>query len=243
MAFKSRRNFRGNNNNNGAQTTRKETTSEAVSNREFVVVCADKNGRVGTFAENDKYVESFTKYTNDTKLNMFEQLRDVLETIPCHCDELLEKQVAIYVPSAISGNLGDMYRSDKYESCQEIMLDIQGMLFERSLNCFIVDIKGSNATIVQHAYEFVQEETKKANAKADGVEYVSNKRTANKTTGNAIQDKLDEIEIKIADAIIAGDTELEARLESAKARLMSKAPVKTAEEKPEQVDEFANVEM
>ena len=126
MAFVSRKsmrnNYRGTNSSNQQQSTRKDTTSEAVTNREFVVICADKSGRVATFAENTKYVESYSRYSNDTKLNMFEQLRDVLETIPCHTEELLDKQVAIYVPSAITGNLGDMYRSDKYASCQEIML-------------------------------------------------------------------------------------------------------------------------
>ena len=165
MAFVSRKsmrnNYRGTNSSNQQQSTRKDTTSEAVTNRDFVVICADRSGRVATFAENTTYVESYSRYSNDTKLNMFEQLRDVLEAIPCHTEELLDKQVAIYVPSAITGNLGDMYRSEKYASCQEIMLEVDDMLRDRALNCFVVDIRGSQATIVQNAYNFVKEESKR----------------------------------------------------------------------------------
>ena len=112
MAFVSRKsmrnNYRGTNSSNQQQSTRKDTTSEAVTNRDFVVICADRSGRVATFAENTTYVESYSRYSNDTKLNMFEQLQDVLLSIPTNDECMLEKQVAIYVPSAITGNLGDM---------------------------------------------------------------------------------------------------------------------------------------
>ena len=113
MAWQSRKSMRsnygrGNSGNQQQQSTRKDTTSEAVTNRDFVVICADRSGRVATFAENTTYVESYSKYSNDTKLNMFEQLQDVLLSIPTNDECMLEKQVAIYVPSAITGNLGDM---------------------------------------------------------------------------------------------------------------------------------------
>lgn len=245
MAFVSRKsmrnNYRGTNNSNTQQSTRKETTSEAVTNREFIVICADKSGRVATFAENTKYIESYSRYSNDTKLNMFEQLRDVLSTIPCHTDELLDKQVAIYVPSAITGNLGDMYRSDKYESCQDIMLEVDDMLRDRALNCFVVDIRGSQATIVQHAYEYIREESKRANAQADGVEYQAPSKAAK--ASDAITDKIAELKIQLADALISGDEDKVAKLQSALAVLESGKVAPKAEPKETEIDEFANVEL
>ena len=246
MAFVSRKsmrnNYRGTNSSNQQQSTRKDTTSEAVTNRDFVVICADRSGRVATFAENTTYVESYSKYSNDTKLNMFEQLRDVLETIPCHTEELLDKQVAIYVPSAITGNLGDMYRSDKYESCQEIMLEVDDMLRDRALNCFVVDIRGSQATIVQNAYEFVREESKRANAQADGVEYKAPAKSGK--ASDPVADKIAQLKIDLADALISGDENKVARLQSALAVLQSgKVETKTAEPAQPQVDEFADTDL
>ena len=247
MAFVSRKsmrnNYRGTNSSNQQQSTRKDTTSEAVTNREFVVICADKSGRVATFAENTKYVESYSRYSNDTKLNMFEQLRDVLEAIPCHTEELLDKQVAIYVPSAITGNLGDMYRSDKYASCQEIMLEVDDMLRDRALNCFVVDIRGSQATIVQNAYEFVREESKRANAQADGVEYVAPAKSSK--ASDPVADKIAQIKVELADAFISGDDNKVARLQSALAVLQSgKVEAKAAEPAQPQVeDEFADTDL
>ena len=247
MAFVSRKsmrnNYRGTNSSNQQQSTRKDTTSEAVTNREFVVICADKSGRVATFAENTKYVESYSRYSNDTKLNMFEQLRDVLETIPCHTEELLDKQVAIYVPSAITGNLGDMYRSDKYESCQEIMLEVDDMLRDRALNCFVVDIRGSQATIVQNAYNFVKEESKRANAQADGVEYVAPAKSSK--ASDPVADKIAQIKVELADAFISGDDNKVARLQSALAVLQSgKVEAKAAEPvQPQVEDEFADTDL
>lgn len=246
MAFVSRKsmrnNYRGTNSSNQQQSTRRDTTSEAVTNRDFVVICADRSGRVATFAENTKYVESYSRYSNDTKLNMFEQLRDVLEAIPCHTEELLDKQVAIYVPSAITGNLGDMYRSEKYESCQEIMLEVDDMLRDRSLNCFIVDIRGSQATIVQNAYNFVKEESKRANAQADGVEYVAPSKS-NKAS-DPVADKIAQLKIDLADALISGDEDKVARLQSALAVLQSGKVEAKAEPAEQQVeDEFADTDL
>ena len=242
MAFVSRKsmrnNYRGTNSSNQQQSTRKDTTSEAVTNRDFVVICADRSGRVATFAENTTYVESYSRYSNDTKLNMFEQLRDVLEAIPCHTEELLDKQVAIYVPSAITGNLGDMYRSEKYASCQEIMLEVDDMLRDRALNCFVVDIRGSQATIVQNAYNFVKEESKRANAQADGVEYVAPAKSSK--ASDPVADKIAQIKVELADAFISGDDNKVARLQSALAVLQSK----TAEPAQPQVeDEFADTDL
>ena len=247
MAFVSRKsmrnNYRGTNSSNQQQSTRKDTTSEAVTNRDFVVICADRSGRVATFAENTTYVESYSRYSNDTKLNMFEQLRDVLEAIPCHTEELLDKQVAIYVPSAITGNLGDMYRSEKYASCQEIMLEVDDMLRDRALNCFIVDIRGSQATIVQNAYNFVKEESKRANAQADGVEYVAPVKSGK--ASDPVADKIAQIKVELADAFISGDDNKVARLQSALAVLQSgKVEAKTAEPAQPQVeDEFADTDL
>ena len=245
MAFVSRKsmrnNYRGTNSSNQQQSTRKDTTSEAVTNRDFVVICADRSGRVATFAENTTYVESYSRYSNDTKLNMFEQLRDVLEAIPCHTEELLDKQVAIYVPSAITGNLGDMYRSEKYASCQEIMLEVDDMLRDRALNCFVVDIRGSQATIVQNAYNFVKEESKRANAQADGVEYVAPAKSGK--ASDPVADKIAQIKVELADAFIAGDDNKVARLQSALAVLQSgKVETKTAEQ-PQVEDEFADTDL
>ena len=247
MAFVSRKsmrnNYRGTNSSNQQQSTRKDTTSEAVTNRDFVVICADRSGRVATFAENTTYVESYSRYSNDTKLNMFEQLRDVLEAIPCHTEELLDKQVAIYVPSAITGNLGDMYRSDKYASCQEIMLEVDDMLRDRALNCFVVDIRGSQATIVQNAYEFVREESKRANAQADGVEYKAPAKSGK--ASDPVADKIAQIKVELADAFISGDDNKVARLQSALAVLQSgKVEAKPAEpEQPQVEDEFADTDL
>ena len=239
MAFVSRKsmrnNYRGTNSSNQQQSTRKDTTSEAVTNRDFVVICADRSGRVATFAENTTYVESYSRYSNDTKLNMFEQLRDVLEAIPCHTEELLDKQVAIYVPSAITGNLGDMYRSEKYASCQEIMLEVDDMLRDRALNCFVVDIRGSQATIVQNAYNFVKEESKRANAQADGVEYKAPVKSGK--ASDPVADKIAQIKVELADAFIAGDDNKVARLQS------GKVETKTAEPAQPQVDEFADTDL
>ena len=244
MAFVSRKsmrnNYRGTNSSNQQQSTRKDTTSEAVTNRDFVVICADRSGRVATFAENTTYVESYSRYSNDTKLNMFEQLRDVLEAIPCHTEELLDKQVAIYVPSAITGNLGDMYRSEKYASCQEIMLEVDDMLRDRALNCFVVDIRGSQATIVQNAYNFVKEESKRANAQADGVEYVAPAKSSK--ASDPVADKIAQIKVELADAFISGDDNKVARLQSALAVLQSKAePAEPAQ--PQVEDEFADTDL
>ena len=247
MAFVSRKsmrnNYRGTNSSNQQQSTRKDTTSEAVTNRDFVVICADRSGRVATFAENTTYVESYSRYSNDTKLNMFEQLRDVLEATPCHTEELLDKQVAIYVPSAITGNLGDMYRSEKYASCQEIMLEVDDMLRDRALNCFVVDIRGSQATIVQNAYNFVKEESKRANAQADGVEYVAPAKSSK--ASDPVADKIAQIKVELADAFISGDDNKVARLQSALAVLQSgKVEAKTAEPAQPQVeDEFADTDL
>ena len=246
MAFVSRKsmrnNYRGTNSSNQQQSTRKDTTSEAVTNREFVVICADKSGRVATFAENTKYVESYSRYSNDTKLNMFEQLRDVLEAIPCHTEELLDKQVAIYVPSAITGNLGDMYRSEKYASCQEIMLEVDDMLRDRALNCFVVDIRGSQATIVQNAYEFVREESKRANAQADGVEYKAPAKSGK--ASDPVADKIAQLKIDLADALISGDENKVARLQSALAVLQSgKVETKAEPAQPQVEDEFADTDL
>ena len=241
MAFVSRKsmrnNYRGTNSSNQQQSTRKDTTSEAVTNRDFVVICADRSGRVATFAENTTYVESYSRYSNDTKLNMFEQLRDVLEAIPCHTEELLDKQVAIYVPSAITGNLGDMYRSEKYASCQEIMLEVDDMLRDRALNCFVVDIRGSQATIVQNAYNFVKEESKRANAQADGVEYVAPAKASK--ASDPVADKIAQIKVELADAFISGDDNKVARLQSALAVLQSK----TEPAAPQVEDEFADTDL
>ena len=246
MAFVSRKsmrnNYRGTNSSNQQQSTRKDTTSEAVTNRDFVVICADRSGRVATFAENTTYVESYSRYSNDTKLNMFEQLRDVLEAIPCHTEELLDKQVAIYVPSAITGNLGDMYRSEKYASCQEIMLEVDDMLRDRALNCFIVDIRGSQATIVQNAYEFVREESKRANAQADGVEYKAPVKSGK--ASDPVADKIAQIKVELADAFISGDDNKVARLQSALAVLQSgKVEAKTEPAQPQVEDEFADTDL
>ena len=246
MAFVSRKsmrnNYRGTNSSNQQQSTRKDTTSEAVTNRDFVVICADRSGRVATFAENTTYVESYSRYSNDTKLNMFEQLRDVLEAIPCHTEELLDKQVAIYVPSAITGNLGDMYRSEKYESCQEIMLEVDDMLRDRALNCFVVDIRGSQATIVQNAYEFVREESKRANAQADGVEYVAPAKSSK--ASDPVADKIAQIKVELADAFISGDDNKVARLQSALAVLQSgKVEAKAEPAAPQVEDEFADTDL
>ena len=245
MAFVSRKsmrnNYRGTNSSNQQQSTRKDTTSEAVTNRDFVVICADRSGRVATFAENTTYVESYSRYSNDTKLNMFEQLRDVLETIPCHTEELLDKQVAIYVPSAITGNLGDMYRSDKYESCQEIMLEVDDMLRDRALNCFVVDIRGSQATIVQNAYNFVKEESKRANAQADGVEYVAPAKSSK--ASDPVADKIAQIKVELADAFISGDDNKVARLQSALAVLSGKVEAKAEPVQPQVEDEFADTDL
>ena len=246
MAFVSRKsmrnNYRGTNSSNQQQSTRKDTTSEAVTNRDFVVICADRSGRVATFAENTTYVESYSRYSNDTKLNMFEQLRDVLEAIPCHTEELLDKQVAIYVPSAITGNLGDMYRSEKYASCQEIMLEVDDMLRDRALNCFVVDIRGSQATIVQNAYNFVKEESKRANAQADGVEYVAPSKS-NKAS-DPVADKIAQLKIDLADALISGDENKVARLQSALAVLQSgKVEAKAEPAAPQVEDEFADTDL
>ena len=246
MAFVSRKsmrnNYRGTNSSNQQQSTRKDTTSEAVTNRDFVVICADRSGRVATFAENTTYVESYSRYSNDTKLNMFEQLRDVLEAIPCHTEELLDKQVAIYVPSAITGNLGDMYRSEKYASCQEIMLEVDDMLRDRALNCFVVDIRGSQATIVQNAYNFVKEESKRANAQADGVEYVAPAKSSK--ASDPVADKIAQIKVELADAFISGDDNKVARLQSALAVLQSgKVEAKTEPAQPQVEDEFADTDL
>ena len=246
MAFVSRKsmrnNYRGTNSSNQQQSTRKDTTSEAVTNRDFVVICADRSGRVATFAENTTYVESYSRYSNDTKLNMFEQLRDVLEAIPCHTEELLDKQVAIYVPSAITGNLGDMYRSEKYASCQEIMLEVDDMLRDRALNCFVVDIRGSQATIVQNAYNFVKEESKRANAQADGVEYVAPVKAGK--ASDPVADKIAQIKVELADAFISGDDNKVARLQSALAVLQSgKVEAKAEPAQPQVEDEFADTDL
>lgn len=247
MAFVSRKsmrnNYRGTNSSNQQQSTRKDTTSEAVTNRDFVVICADRSGRVATFAENTTYVESYSRYSNDTKLNMFEQLQDVLLSIPTNDECMLEKQVAIYVPSAITGNLGDMYRSEKYESCRDIMLEVDEMIHDRSLNCFIVDIRGSQATIVQNAYNFVKEESKRANAQADGVEYVAPVKSSK--ASDPVADKIAQIKVELADAFIAGDENKVARLQSALAVLQSgKVEAKTAEPAQPQVeDEFADTDL
>ena len=246
MAWQSRKsmrnNYRGTNSSNQQQSTRKDTTSEAVTNRDFVVICADRSGRVATFAENTTYVESYSRYSNDTKLNMFEQLRDVLEAIPCHTEELLDKQVAIYVPSAITGNLGDMYRSEKYASCQEIMLEVDDMLRDRALNCFVVDIRGSQATIVQNAYNFVKEESKRANAQADGVEYVAPAKSSK--ASDPVADKIAQIKVELADAFISGDENKVARLQSALAVLQSgKVEAKTEPAAPQVEDEFADTDL
>ena len=244
MAFVSRKsmrnNYRGTNSSNQQQSTRKDTTSEAVTNRDFVVICADRSGRVATFAENTTYVESYSRYSNDTKLNMFEQLRDVLEAIPCHTEELLDKQVAIYVPSAITGNLGDMYRSEKYASCQEIMLEVDDMLRDRALNCFVVDIRGSQATIVQNAYNFVKEESKRANAQADGVEYVAPAKSSK--ASDPVADKIAQIKVELADAFISGDDNKVARLQSALAVLQS-GKIETEPAQPQVEDEFADTDL
>ena len=247
MAFVSRKsmrnNYRGTNSSNQQQSTRKDTTSEAVTNRDFVAICADRSGRVATFAENTTYVESYSRYSNDTKLNMFEQLQDVLLSIPTNDECMLEKQVAIYVPSAITGNLGDMYRSEKYESCRDIMLEVDEMIHDRSLNCFVVDIRGSQATIVQNAYNFVKEESKRANAQADGVEYVA--PTKSSKASDPVADKIAQIKVELADAFISGDDNKVARLQSALAVLQSgKVEAKTAEPvQPQVEDEFADTDL
>ena len=246
MAFVSRKsmrnNYRGTNSSNQQQSTRKDTTSEAVTNRDFVVICADRSGRVATFAENTTYVESYSRYSNDTKLNMFEQLQDVLLSIPTNDECMLEKQVAIYVPSAITGNLGDMYRSEKYESCRDIMLEVDEMIHDRSLNCFVVDIRGSQATIVQNAYNFVKEESKRANAQADGVEYVA--PTKSSKASDPVADKIAQIKVELADAFISGNDNKVARLQSALAVLQSgKVEAKTEPAQPQVEDEFADTDL
>ena len=247
MAWQSRKSMRtnygrGNSGNQQQQSTRKDTTSEAVTNRDFVVICADRSGRVATFAENTTYVESYSKYSNDTKLNMFEQLQDVLLSIPTNDECMLEKQVAIYVPSAITGNLGDMYRSEKYESCRDIMLEVDEMIHDRSLNCFIVDIRGSQATIVQNAYDFVKEESKRANAQADGVEYKAPAKAGK--ASDPVADKIAQIKVELADAFISGDENKVARLQSALAVLQSgKVEAKAEPAAPQVEDEFADTDL
>ena len=146
------------------------------------------------------------------------------------------------MPSAITGNLGDMYRSEKYASCQEIMLEVDDMLRDRALNCFVVDIRGSQATIVQNAYEFVREESKRANAQADGVEYKAPAKSGK--ASDPVADKIAQLKIDLADALIAGDDNKVARLQSALAVLQSgKVETKTAEPAQPQVDEFADTDL
>ena len=240
MGFKSRKNNFGKNNGAQKQSTRKETTSANVSNREFVVI-ASKSGRVCTFAENTLYVEeNSSEFYNDVKLGMFERLLDVLCAIPTNDEELLDKQVAIYVPGAIFGNIGDMYRSDKYESCRDIMLEVHEAICDRNLNCFLVDITGSKATIVQNAYDYVERASREANAKADGKEYVAPAKKSASSANSVIEDKIADLTSKLADAIVDGDNDKVARIESAIARLRGTAPKAKAEEP---ADELSQVEL
>lgn len=241
MAYKSRKSYTNRGNaGKQQQSTRKETTSANVTNREFVVI-ASKSGRVCTFAENTLYVEeNSSEYYNDVKLGMFERLLDVLCAIPTNDEELLDKQVAIYVPGAIFGNIGDMYRSDKYESCRDIMLEVHEAINDRNLNCFLVDITGSKATIVQNAYDYVEQASREANAKADGKEYVAPAKKSASSANSVIADKIAQLEVQLADAMIDGDDDKVARIESAIARLSKTAPKAKVEQL---ADELSQVEL
>ena len=123
------------------------------------------------------------------------------------------------------------------------MLEVDEMIHDRSLNCFIVDIRGSQATIVQNAYDFVKEESKRANAQADGVEYKAPAKAGK--ASDPVADKIAQLKIDLADALISGDENKVARLQSALAVLQSgKVEAKAAEPAQPQVeDEFADTDL
>ena len=170
-----------------------------------------------------------------------EALVDLLNTVPENTTELLAKPYRVVLPRAISGlatgSFIDYIRTGKSVTSGEVIP--QARLEMYALVMKLMSTRYANIELVAdgHASKFDKEVRDSAwkMVKAEVSARVHGSSTAVQSApasqaNNMLADKLAEIECQIVDAMIAGDEELMARLESAKARLS--AMVKQEEQQP-----------
>lgn len=177
--------------------------------------------------------ESTSKYVaapndRDTRLGALRLLDEVLDSIPTN-DDLLDKQVAIYGINCLTDCFtkpGDIIRSSEVsQEAKELIPDIARKLFDRSYNCFLIDTRNSNATIVKDGFDWLQDVTEKNNGAANGVEYADKPKTSaveSKSPLQVQQDKLNAAYDELDAAYDADDEAKAAKIESKIERLKAR---------------------
>lgn len=197
--------------------------------RTYVAIIS-KNKLVGIWTgaeESSKYVAA--PNDRDTRLGALRLLDEVLDSIPTN-DELLDKQVAIYGINCLTDCFtkpGDIIRSSEVSAeAKEMIPEIAQKLFDRSYNCFLVDTRHSNATIVKDGFDWLQDVTEKNNGAANGVEYTdrpkSNASAEVKSPLQVQQEKLNAAYDELDAAYDADDEAKAAKLESKIERLKAR---------------------
>lgn len=206
----------------------KSNYTSRKDDRTYVSIIS-KNKLVGIWTGD----ESTSKYVaapndRDTRLGALRLLDEVLDSIPTN-DELLDKQVAIYGINCLVDcftKAGDVIRSKEVsQEAKDMIPEIARKLFERNYNCFLIDTRNSNASIVKDGFDWLQDVTEKNNGAANGVEYADRKpasATEHKSPLQAQQDKLTAAYDELDEAYDNDDEEKAAKIESKIARLKAR---------------------
>lgn len=169
-------------------------------------------------------------YQNDSIVDSaLEGLIDLLESIPENTKELLAKPYRVILPRSISGiatgSFIDYIRTGKSVTSGEVIPQARLEMYASIMKLMATRYANVELVADRHASKFdseVRDSAWKA-LKAEVSARVHGSSTAVQSApsqaNNMLADKLAEIECQIVDAMIAGDEELMARLESAKARL------------------------
>ena len=203
-----------NNMKKSAQRTKKESPE-----RDYIAIVSNSSlCGVWTGSEED----SIYDYFEDTRTGFLCCLEAVLENIPTN-EELLNRQVAIYLPDMIlkvHTAPGDMIRDDSFDL--EQVNRVCTMIAERSYNIVFAREKGSKAKVVSDAYDWIKS-ISKANNKAAATGSSSAKASkavvADDAQCDKIKAKIDDINNKMLDALANDDDDLYIELESKLSKL------------------------
>ena len=212
---------------NRRSNRRTESNYQSRKDDRTYVAIVSKNKLVGVWT-GEEDTSRFVPAPNDrdTRLGALELFSEVLDDIPTN-DTLLDKQVAIYGINCLVDCFtkpGDIIRSKEVsEEAKEMIPELARKYFERSYNCFLVETRNSNATIVNEGFNWLQEASERLAAQAMGVTYEkkdanSAAPTEHKTPLQKLEDKLSDIQEQIIDC---EDDEEMAKLESKMARIES----------------------
>ncbi len=195
------------------------------NNRDYVALVS-KNKLVGIWT-GDEETSRFQPAENDrdTRLTALKMFDEILEQIPTN-DELLDKQVAIYALDCVEQCFtkpGDVIRSKEVsDEAKEMIPELAAKFAERNYNCFLVSEKGSNATIVNDGFAWLQETSERIMAGALGVTYEKPSDKSNKATASdpvvEKSAKLAKLLDQLEDCV---DEEEEAKLEKQIAKVES----------------------